>query len=261
MPTLDQHASFTRTKLLLMGASGSGKTGALASLANAGHKLVIADFDEGLDALVAYTKPDCRKNIHYLSFSDSRKLIGAKMVVDMPKAIPNFMSAMNNWEGLGAIAKLDSSYTFVLDSLSFFGSSALNFVLAMSGKASSANIPQQSWGEAQRIVEETLAMITSNEVKCNVIITAHIKFLEDESGAIIKGLPSTLGKALSPKIPAYFNTVVLAQCQGSGESTKRVIRTKSDFRIDLKCPNSHVPTELPLETGLATLFSTLQKGE
>ncbi len=261
MPTLDNHASFSRTKLLLMGASGSGKTGALAALANAGHKLVIADFDEGLDALVAFTKPEFRKNIHYQTFADARKLIGAKMVVEQPRAIPNFMAAMNNWEGLGPISKLDSSYIFVLDSLSFFGNAAMNFVIGITGKTMAQNISQQTWGEAQRIVEETLAMITSSEVKCNVVITAHVKFLEDESGAIIKGLPSSLGKALSPKIPAYFNTVVLAQTHGSGESTKRVIRTKPDIRIDLKCPNSHVPTELPIETGLATLFSTLQKGE
>ena len=49
MPNLSKHQSSEFTKLLLMGDSKSGKTGALASLVLAGYKLRILDFDNGLE--------------------------------------------------------------------------------------------------------------------------------------------------------------------------------------------------------------------
>ena len=51
MPSLANHQSNEFTKLLIEGDSGSGKTGALASLVKAGYKLRILDMDNGLDAL------------------------------------------------------------------------------------------------------------------------------------------------------------------------------------------------------------------
>ena len=56
MPKGSAHTSAIITKMLLIGASGSGKTGALASLAAAGYKLRILDYDNGLDFLMRYMR-------------------------------------------------------------------------------------------------------------------------------------------------------------------------------------------------------------
>ena len=54
MPPIGSHQSTNSTKLMLLGESGAGKSGALASLVTAGYKLRILDFDNGLDTLKNY---------------------------------------------------------------------------------------------------------------------------------------------------------------------------------------------------------------
>ena len=51
MAKLSAHKESKPFKGMIIGDSGSGKTGSLASLAAAGYKLVIMDFDSGLDIL------------------------------------------------------------------------------------------------------------------------------------------------------------------------------------------------------------------
>jgi hypothetical protein len=74
---------------------------------------------------------------------------------------------------------------------------------------------------------------------------------------VAKGFPLSVGNAISPEIPSYFASVSLATKSGTGDSMKRVIRTRSTNMIDLKDPKAFDPafaTELPMESGLATLF-------
>ena len=71
MANISKHKSTSVTKLLLCGDSGSGKTSALASLANAGKKLRILDYDDGLDILPEFLKPDVVKNVSYVTLRDS----------------------------------------------------------------------------------------------------------------------------------------------------------------------------------------------
>ena len=58
MANISKHISADVTKLLLVGDSGSGKTAALAALANAGKNLRILDYDDGFCLL--YTSPSPR---------------------------------------------------------------------------------------------------------------------------------------------------------------------------------------------------------
>ena len=63
------------------------------------------------------------------------------------------------------------------------------------------------------------------------------------------------GNKLSPKIPTYFNTLVLAK---SRADKKKVLRTVSEGIVEAKLPALGVPEELPLETGLNTIFNTIR---
>ena len=268
MPSLLQHQSQTATKLLLIGDSGSGKTGALASLAKAGFKLRILDFDNGLDLLVNVLRREANasellKNVTYVTLTDKMKAIAGQMVPDgMPQAFSRAMNLLTNWkttdEDLGPAGSWGPDAVLVIDSLTFLSRSAFRFVEA----AFQHKDPRQTYGEAQKRIEACLAMLYSDSIKCNVVVNSHIALIEKEgAGGMMKGYPSSIGQALSPRIPTYFNTVLQAKIKGAGTSAKRVITTIPDGVIDLKTSilPDRVPAELPIETGLAEYFALIRK--
>ena len=56
MPSMDQHESNHLVKIMIAADSGSGKTGSLAALVEAGFNVRVLDFDNGLSVLKGYTK-------------------------------------------------------------------------------------------------------------------------------------------------------------------------------------------------------------
>jgi hypothetical protein len=71
-----------------------------------------------------------------------------------------------------------------------------------------------------------------------------------------RAYPASLGKALSPKIGRYFNTVLMAKTVGTGTAAKHKILTQSANGLELK---TTVPlkakAEYDLATGLAEYFA------
>src|SRR5216683_1625548 len=102
MPTLSNHQSNDFTKMLIMGDSGTGKTGALASLVKAGYKLRILDFDNGLDVLKQFVYKDCPENIDNVEFrtlQDKLKATPLGSIVDgQPKAFPAALRMLDHWK-------------------------------------------------------------------------------------------------------------------------------------------------------------------
>lgn len=258
MPTLDQHHSSEIVKILLIGNSGSGKTGALASLANAGLKLRILDFDNGLDSLVRFTKPEFKKNISFFTLTDKLKFAGNTIIPDgVPTAFADGMKLLLNWkdgdQNYGPMSSWGPDVVFVCDSLTFLGEAILRYVKVLAGNPA-GNTTQPQWGEAMRKQEEFLQICFSTTIKCNVIITSHITFLQGENN-IQMGYPSALGNKLPPKVARYFNSVLLMKSTGSGSNQKRTILTRSAPTVDLKNPMPDlVPPELDIATGLASFF-------
>ncbi len=83
MPSLSQHQSQNAIKALLIGDSGSGKTGALAPLVAAGYKLHILDLDNGLDVLYNILKTECpdRPNqVFFETVTNKTKAIAGKVM-------------------------------------------------------------------------------------------------------------------------------------------------------------------------------------
>jgi hypothetical protein len=52
--------------------------------------------------------------------------------------------------------------------------------------------------------------------------------------------------------------MILAEASGSGTNVRRRIKTMPTGVIDLKMPTTAVDKELPLETGLSTIFAELK---
>jgi hypothetical protein len=102
-------------------------------------------------------------------------------------------------------------------------------------------------------------MLYDDGVKCNIIVNCHIVYIGEENGPQ-HGYPASLGKALSPKIGRYFNTVLLTRTTGQGTNTKRQILTNSTGMVELKTTApSRVEASYPIETGLADYFKTIRQ--
>lgn len=259
MPKASEHQSGDLTKMLLIGPSGSGKSGALLSLAKAGYKLRIIDMDNGLDYLMRQLrKPanaDAQANVEYVSIQDKLKANASLGIqsVGVPNGYTRAVMLMDKWEDGSIPAQWGKDYILVLDSLTFFANAAYRWKEALNPTAKD---PRQIFYAAQEATEDVLALMTSAEMKCNVIVTSHIKWLELGDGTT-KAFPSSIGGALGPKIPTYFNTLVLAESIGTGEATRRQIRTAPSQFMDLKNP-AEISAPLPIETGLADFFKAAQ---
>jgi hypothetical protein len=103
-----------------------------------------------------------------------------------------------------------------------------------------------------------LAAITGAGFQTNVIVCTHIDLVESADGSI-KGFASSLGKALGPKIPRYFNTMLAAESKTMGSKTTRKILTAPTAQLDLKNPAPmRIDASYPLETGMAEIFKKLK---
>jgi hypothetical protein len=267
MPKLTDHKSREIVKLILEGDAGIGKTSALVSLVKAGYSLRILDFDNLLTPLVHRIREECpdrMASVSYATFRDKLKGTTAGPMVDgAPKAIMEAMKMLDRWktadEDLGVPATWGDSAILVIDSLTRLSDMAMNwgaFLAPSSGDGKKDG--RAIYGEAQRIVEAVLSLITSESFNTNVIVLAHVKYVERPDGTT-KGYPIGPGSALGPVIPSYFETVLLAERSSDGKS--RTIRAESTALIELKNPvGKGLPSVLPLATGLATFFEAVKGG-
>ena len=261
---LSLETTTTPAKLLLIGESGSGKTGALASLVKSGRSLIVLDYDGDFAAswLVNHLRkqPNAAKllsQITYASLRDKYKIIAGQVMADgMPKAFDKGMQLLTRWktetEDLGPISALGSDHVLVIDSFAFMCKAA--FALA---KATNTNPDERStYFRAQQMAESVVQLLCSEAFTTNVIMTSHVTYVELAAG-IHRGFPTTIGKAFSPDLPKYFNAMLEVRSSGTGDKVRRTIGTVPRGLIELKSPID-LPSEMPLETGLSTYFDKLQ---
>lgn len=267
MPSLADHQSAKFVKLLIMGDSGTGKTGSLVSLVGAGYKLAILDFDNGLDVVAKHVRqsyPDKLKNVHYQTLRDRVKATPAgPAVVGIPKAFTNAIKLLGKWnpeelglkgDNLGETDKLGPEWVVVIDSLTFFSDACFKWADAMNP---SVKDKRQIFYTAQQQVAALLGIVTSADFEVNVIVMSHITYLDRADGQQ-KGYPSSVGKAQAETIPSYFNHVALTEAIGT--PPKRSMRTASTALIDLKSPASlDAVDKQPIETALASYFEKARK--
>lgn len=268
MPRISQHHSQQAVKMLLMGDSGTGKTGALLALAEAGYNLRIMDFDNGLDiisTMLKYCKePEAvAERICYATFTDDMKTTrgGEIIPAGQPKAFPNAMKMLNHWKDddvdLGPVAEWGSDDVLVIDSLTFLSNAIMRWHLFSVGRLGQPY--QQDWLIAQRKVTGLLEYLYSESLRCNVIINAHIRYVDLIEGESA-GYPESVGKALPPQIPRFFNSVVQSKIIGSGKNAKQRIRIVPSEGIGLKmaAPKAFQDAELDRETALPSIFKAIR---
>jgi hypothetical protein len=268
MPKLSDHQSQDTTKMLLIGDTGAGKSGSLASLADAGYNLRILDLDNGIDILRSlltdpksgYSKESLAR-VDYETITDPMKNVAGKLIPAKATQWQRAIKLLDNWKtetaDFGPISSWTPKDVLVIDSLTMLSNAAMNFVLSMNARLGQK--PHQSdWFDGQIMLEGLFQMLYDEGVKCNVIVTSHIVFIGEENGPQ-RGYPSALGSKFPPKIGRYFNTMLLAKSSGSGVGIKQKIYTRTQGMIELKnTAPGKVQPDYPLETGLAQYFRDIR---
>jgi hypothetical protein len=251
------HESNSVAKILMLGNSGSGKTGAVACLIDAGLRVRALDFDNGLSVLKGYVKKKdlLASNVHYVTLRDTMKLTGSRIGIQKGDAFQRAMDALDGgkkaadlWgEDFGPVTEWGPDCVLLLDTLALAGKASLNMVLQMNAKGFSQ--PElQHYGVAMDNVEKLLDILTSSAVKCHVIVNTHTAAAE---GNPIP-MPEALGSKLGPKVGKFFDNMLSISLTAG----QRTIKTKKDGLIALK---SAVPLDetYPIDTGLVSIFKKI----
>jgi hypothetical protein len=249
-------------KMLLLGHSGAGKTGVTGSLAKS-HRLFYFDFDNGTKILrdPQIVKPEWRKNIYIKHFYDKTVFVMGKAEPE-GTAFDKFNKTLADWKeddgtSLGNIYSWGINDVIILDSFSFLANIVQNNVLKFAGRAGGK--PQiQDIGAIQDALENVLETLYNPAVKCNVIVTAHLtRQADDLSGGLQKLMIATIGKKLGPKIPRYFNNMLLCEQKSENKIIKPRLLTQATFDVDLKTerPSAMQPV---MEPDLDNIFRLLR---
>jgi hypothetical protein len=269
MGTLAQTAQAAPIKAIIAADSGSGKSGALWSLANAGFKLRIFDADKGTPILASALRAAGREDIlasdqvQVCSFTDvlERDAVSGHMKPKgSAKAWPNLMDALNKWPDdpdKKGIATWGKDTVAVIDSLTMFGRHAILYAQQMEGR-NRWKREIQHYGTAMAQLEGLFGLLYGDEIKCHVLFMTHIKqeFRDVKVGddktikEFIGAFPSSLGQGLNDVIPRYVNNILSIKIVGEGPNAKRYLTTKPTAnRIITKTSELSVKDEYLLATG------------
>lgn len=256
MPKLTDHPSQHAIKLLVASDSGTGKTGGLASLVDAGYTIRALDFDNGISTLRGFIRDKAlMSNVSYLPLFDTFKLAGKTVGVAKADAFQSAMTALQKgtdaWgDDPGPLEAWPADDVLVIDTFSTMGRAALAMVMQLDGKG--MGHPEiQHYGVAMDNLEKFVGIITSDAIRCNVILNTHMMNVEGTT----KIYPEALGAKLGPKIGRYFDNMITI-----GRSGGRLqYKTKSDGSFNCKTSIPLADT-YPLESGLRDIFAALKKG-
>ena len=213
-------------KVLLMGDAGTGKTHSLRTLVEAGLEVFAIFTEPGMD--VVSDIPAANLHWNYISPStvswnamldSARKIntVSFKMLAEMPHInrgehaeFITVVSTLANYTDqrtgtiYGPVDNLDQSQCLWIDSLSGLNTMAMNLVAGSKPVKSPGD-----YGVSMDNLENLLEKITQ-DLKCHVVVVAHLERESDELTGGSSMMVSTIGKKLAPKIPKLFSDVIHA---------------------------------------------------
>lgn len=285
MTSLVKIAQSPLARVLIVGFPGAGKTGALAALANAGYKIHLASFGANLEPLIRFVKPENYGNVEVEQFADAMK--GGNRMVELKAeatAFRGFTQKLDKWttedaEGQvidrGSINTWGPQDILVLDDLTGMGDAARRRTLFVNNR-NPLTSRRQDWGAAAADQDAIIARIAA-DAKCHFICLSHLKLIGPDEGneddadwqkeikearaqeMRTRWYPTALGRQLPQFIHRHFGTMLLAEAKMKGGKVVRVLRTVPTEALDIKVPATDVPDELPIDTGLLTVFNAITK--
>jgi len=245
------------SNVLLVGPSGSGKTHSIGTLIDANITPFVVFTEPGMRTLAPlfkagkghykYIKPatadwkvleDNANKLNTMTFK------GLTQLSDMNKTKYrqwlDLLITMNDFvcdccgKSWGDTATWQTDRAICIDSLSGLNLMAMDLIV---GAKPVKN--QGDWGIAMGNLENFINKMTS-DTQCHFVMTAHLEREKDEITGGIKLMVSSLGQKLPPKIPRFFDDVVL--CQNlEGQFSWATVSSM----VDLKYRNLGPGKELP----------------
>lgn len=255
--------------VLLEGATGTGKTTALSTIANSGVETFALFTEAGIESFLgAWTDRGLQvpENVHwhvlarplggFATLAESANTINTYTMESLFKMSDPNRAKSNHFVGLlraladfpddrtgtkwGAVDTWGPDRALVMDSLTGINPIAMSLVVGNKPLKS-----QQDWGVAQDQIEKLIRQLTDG-CKCHFVLTAHVEREVDQVFGGVKITVSTLGRALAPKIPPMFSDVVLSYREGT-----KFLWSTANPQADLKARN------LPLADGIPQDFKPI----
>ena len=92
---------------------------------------------------------------------------------------------MTDWKtpslNLGPVSSWDKKNVLVIDS--YLTSPTPRCAILSLNKRSGEQLWQSDWGQAMSLIEQVLQLLYSDQIKCHVILTAHITHIGGEENA------------------------------------------------------------------------------
>ena len=254
MPAFSEFKKTQRVKLLIAADSGSGKTGCLASLANAGYRLRIIDLEDNLNVLNSYLTEEGIKNVHWITIDP-----------EDPKAAQGIQALTRHWkigaEDLGKTSSWTNKDVLVIDSATRLGDACL-----------AATKPANSDGRTHYIsagqeFDEIMDYILGPALNCNIVVTAHLRYKEvvqnpgpgqdpAKMPKLFRIYPTCLGDTMTTRFSRGFTDVFGIEVSSMGNKVTRHFRTDADSMMGMK---SSAPSVLKLKEDfdLGAIFNKL----
>lgn len=268
-----------------IGYPGSGKTGALASLANVGYKIRVLDFEGNFQSLASFA--DDRADIDVITLQD--KIRNGDKYVEVhgiPEAFNNAVTMMKEWKykdddgnevNLGKSSEWGSDTVVVIDSLTTMGAAAKARAMKMNNKTPS-NMTSAVWGHAVADVNNFIELLKADRNRFHLIINSHKQILgpsdflaqgddevvkEKKLEMIQQGMippriyPVGVTKPSSQNIHGALPIMLEFEKTTKQGRDVRLINTTSGPQLDVKIPGKNLKASYGIENGLAELFEAL----
>lgn len=243
MPSITEDVN-SPAKILLIGKSGAGKTGSLASLVAAGYNLRIIDTDKGIrplrslltDQHYPYAKLIADKNIdlnhavRYVPIDTAmklrtlqRKLPGegnrttseTLLAPADARAWSRVLELLDNWKedgtDYGNVRTWSTNEVLVIDSLSTLAKCVYYFNQSMNmrlGARDEGFDYQRDIGGAQSQLTRFLELLYDSSVACNVIVISHITWVDESRGIANRPREANADGSLSLSSPEGYPSAI-----------------------------------------------------
>lgn len=263
MSTPETSPTLPGVNVCLLGPAGTGKTFSIGTLVDSGVETFYLNLEQGLETLLGYWtdrgKPIpanlrwhklAQPTASWAEMIKNAELINTMSLDSLSKMSDPNKSKYNQFIGLlralndfpddrtgktfGPVNSWTSSRALVIDGLTGLSAAAMSLVVG--GKAVRS---QSDWGIAQDQVEKILRMLCDG-CSCHLVVLCHVEREPDVVTGGTKLMPSTLGKALAPKISAMFSDVILAARNGD-----KWLWDTANPMADLKTRNLALAANLP----------------
>lgn len=230
-------------RILLCGEPATGKTGALAQLANAGYRIMIHDFDQNTRVIGSYLRDNAADV--FVSTYATAKITGTNLFAGGGNAskqalteMRRFCSMLEHWkitggEDLGPCTSWTSKDVIVIDSGTFLGELLL---LAALEDPEAKRDGRSLYNVAGKYYGAILDHLTGNKMGASVIVLTHIMQTgdTDDQGKIIgkaRDIPVGVGVKFSKKMQTYFSDIWHLEVDRTGN---RTIKTGATDKASLR---------------------------